>query len=315
MVLCLTEDDIKQLLTMDDCIEILDKLFKDEANGRAENKPTIEFNPPGGGMFRIKAGIIDSWDSIGLKAYTIAGGRRLVFVFNLKTGFDGIVDSVHLTQIRTGAVSGLATRYMAREDARTVGIIGTGKEARTQLEAVSRVRALTHVKAYSRSAENRERYAIEMSKKLDLEVEPVDSAQTCVKGADIVITATGSSTPVLMGEWLEEGMHINAIGATTMFKRELDENAIGRCDRIVVEHLPQAEAELGQLLYAASRGKMRWTTVHEMKDIVSGAIPGRTSPKQITLVSTIGVGTEDVAVAAEMMKKARALGIGSELPL
>jgi len=217
--------------------------------------------------------------------------------------------------MRTGAVSAVGTRYMARPESSTLGIIGTGHEARTQLEAIVRVRTLKHVKAFSRSPDNRANFAREMSAKLGIPVEPVTSGEDCVHDVDIVVTASSANDPVLSGAWLSEGTHINAIGATGIFRRELDEDAIARATIVVVEHLPQAEAELGELLYAESRGKLRWNQVREIKDIVGGALPGRTSPSDITLFDTIGVGTEDVAVAAHLLRKARALSVGTDLPI
>jgi ornithine cyclodeaminase/alanine dehydrogenase-like protein (mu-crystallin family) len=132
---------------------------------------------------------------------------------------------------------------------------------------------------------------------------------------DIVVTASSANDPVLFGEWLREGTHVNAIGATTVFRRELDEEAVARANVVVVEHLPQAEAELGELLYAESHGKLRWSLVRELKDIVGCVIPGRSAPGDITLFDSIGVGTEDVAVAAHLLQKARSLSIGAELPI
>lgn len=313
MVLHLNEDEVKSLLSMDECIQVLEELFQQEALGKAENKPTTEFHLPGS-FFRLKSGVVYGANALGFKTYS-GRGRRLVFVFDLQTGIDGIVDAVALTQIRTGAMSGLATRYMARPESERVGIIGTGKEARTQVEALSRVRPIRQVRAYSRSPENRHNFAVEMTEKLGLPVEPAESGEECVKDADIVVTATGANEPVLFGSWLAEGTHVCAVGATTMFRRELDEEAVTRAATIVVEHLPQAEAELGELLYAESRGKLHWGLVRELKDVVSGALRGRNAPEDITLFDSIGVGTEDVAVAAYLMKKARSISVGTELPL
>ena len=232
-------------------------------------------------MFRLKAGGNYYMNKFGFKGYGGGGGRRLVFVYDLQQGLEAILDSIYLTQLRTAAVSAVATRYMARPEAATLGIIGTGKEARTQLEAINKVRPLKHVKAYSRSAENRENFAREMSERTGVPVEPVESGEECVRNVDIATTITSASEPVLFGAWLAEGTHINGIGATTMFRRELDEEAVARSSPVVVEHLPQAEAELGQLIYAAARGKLRWPLVRELKDVVSGLIRGRAGPRTL----------------------------------
>jgi alanine dehydrogenase len=314
MVLHLGEGLVKELLTMDECIEVLDDLFQQEARGQAENTPTTEFHLPGAGFLRLKAGLIDGSDCLGFKTYS-PRGRRLVFVYDLQAELQGIVDAIHLTQVRTGAMSAVATRYMARPGSATLGIMGTGKEARTQVEALSRVLKLQQVKAYSRNPENRERFAKEMSQRLELNVEPVDTPEASIKDVDVVVTATSANTPILPGAWLQPGMHVNAIGATGMFRRELDEDAILRAAIVVVEHLPQAQAEIGELIHLAQRGKLRWSAVRELRDVVSGAIPGRSHPEDLTLFDSIGVGTEDVAVAAHLIRKARAARMGTELAM
>jgi ornithine cyclodeaminase/alanine dehydrogenase-like protein (mu-crystallin family) len=314
MVLHLDEDEVKRLLTMDDCIQVLDDLFHQEARGEAENKPMTEFYVQGGGFLRMKAGIVDAAGAIGFKTYS-GPGRRLVFVLDTKANLLGIVDAVHLTQVRTGAVSAVATRYMARPESASIGILGTGKEARTQLEALVRVRPITRIKAYSRDPEHRATFSAEMSKRLDVEVEPVESAEACVKDADIVVTATSTNTPILPADWIEDGMHICAVGATGMFRRELDENSIARASIVVVENLDQAKEELGDLAQAVQRGKLRWSHMHELRDVVSGLVPGRNAPEDVTLFDSIGVGTEDVAVAAHLLTKARAESAGTELDM
>lgn len=314
MVLHLTEADVKALLPMDECIDVLDELFRQEAAGQVENMLTQEFAPPQG-FFRLKSGAIWSQNTVGFKIYGGGRNRRMIFLWDHAEGLAGIVDSVALTQIRTGALSGLATRYMARPEATTVGIIGTGKEARTQLEAMAAVRPIRGARAFSRNPDNREKYADEMAEKLGFAVEPVDSGEECVKDVDIVITATGANQPVLEGKWLAAGAHINAIGATTLFRRELDEEAITRSSTVVVEHLATAEAECGELIWAATRAKLRWSQVRELKDIVMGDIPGRRSADEITLFDSIGVGAEDVAVAIHLIERAKARGVGREVDL
>jgi ornithine cyclodeaminase/alanine dehydrogenase-like protein (mu-crystallin family) len=312
-IIFLSESDVKSLLTMNDAIDHLDELFKQEALGKVEHLPTAELHLPRG-AFRIKTGGTYYMNSFGFKAYS-GGGRRIVYLYDVREGLQAILDVIHLTQVRTGAASALATKYMARPEAETVGIIGSGKEARTQLEAVNCVRNLKHVKVYSRNPENREAFASEMSERIGVEVEPVASGEECVKNTDMVITITSASDPVLFGPWLEEGMHISGVGATGMYRRELDDEAIARCDSIVVEHLPVAMHECGELIHAANRGLIRWPLVRDIKDVVSGAFPSRTKPSDITLFDSIGIGAEDVAIADYVVRKAREKGIGTPLPM
>jgi ornithine cyclodeaminase/alanine dehydrogenase-like protein (mu-crystallin family) len=264
------------------------------------------------GTLKIKAGGTYGMNTYGFKAYP--AGANIVLVYDVDTGLEGILEARGLTEARTGAVSAVGTKFMARPEATTMGIIGTGREARAQLASICRVRPFKKIKAYSRNAENRETFAREMSEKLGIEVVPVESSSECVHDVDVVTTITSTSEPVFDGNDLSEGTHINAVGATSMNRREIDEITVGRADIVVVEHKPQAEAELGELHYASDQGTFDWSNIVELKDIVGGAVPARRGPEDITLFDTIGVGAEDVAVATHVLRRARALGVGTELP-
>lgn len=317
MILYISDDELRSLASIEESAQVIEDLFIQESVAQAENKPTVELTIPNG-FFRLKAGVAYGYNCYGFKAYggIRRAGRYLVFVYNLETAeLEGIVEARGLTEIRTGAVSALATRYMARPDARTIGIIGTGREARAQVAALCKVRPIRSIKAYSRTAERREAFAQEMSEKLSIDVVPVRSAGECVRGADIVVTITSAKDPVLEGAWLDEGTYICAVGATTPNRRELDDEAVARAGTIVVEHLPQARAELGELLSAVEHGKLNWGKVRELKDIVGGQVPGRASPNEINLFDSIGVGTEDIAIASFALKKARELNLGQALPM
>jgi ornithine cyclodeaminase/alanine dehydrogenase-like protein (mu-crystallin family) len=297
---------------MDACIEVIEELFRQEMEGTVENRPTTELKLPKG-ILRLKAGGTYGLNTFGFKAYP-AGGRYLVFVYDLDSGFDGIVEARGLTEFRTGAVSVVGTRYMARQGSETMGIIGTGREARAQLAYLAAALSLKSVKAYSRNEENRERFAEEMSAALSIEVEAVSSAKECVRDVDIVTTITNANDPVLEGAWLREGTHINAVGATTANRRELDDEAVARATTVVVEHLPQAREECGELLHAEAAGLFDWNRAVELKDVVAGRVNARSSDTDITLFDTIGVGSEDVALATYALRMARSQGRGVELP-
>jgi ornithine cyclodeaminase/alanine dehydrogenase-like protein (mu-crystallin family) len=177
------------------------------------------------------------------------------------------------------------------------------------------VRPIKTARCYSRSAEKREAFAAEMSAKFGVPVEPVESGAACVAGMDVVCTITSANDPVLKGEWLEPGMHLNAIGATSLYRREVDEQAVKRSGTIVVENRDQAKHECGELIYAAERGILRWSRVHELGQVVSGAVPGRRAQDEITQFNGLGVASEDVAVAAYVHKLALERGMGVELPI
>ena len=313
MPIYLSDEDVRSLITPDECADIIEKLCLDEAAGLTEQATTTELHLPKG-PFRVKVGGAYGFNSYGLKAYLGNAGYR-VLVYDLDTGLEGFVEAFAMTELRTGAVSAVAAKYLAEPSASTLGIVGTGREARAQLTALSRVRKLTKVRAFSRSPENRTAFAREMSERLELDVEAVDSAETCVRNSEIVLTITSANEPVVSGAWLEDGAFVCGVGATGKYRRELDEDAVARAKTVVVESRPVAEAECGELIYAVDRGKLRWSQVYELKDIVSGRIAARTDPADITLFDSIGTGAQDVAVAAVALKKARAKGIGVDLPL
>jgi ornithine cyclodeaminase len=311
--LYLTDAEVRSLITPEDAARVIEDMFLDESRGLSEQTPTTELRLPTG-PFRVKVGGVYGANSFGFKAYLGNAGYR-VFVYDLERGFDGLVEAYELTELRTGAVSAVAAKYLARPDAETLGIIGTGREARAQLRAISGVRKLRKVRAYSRSAENRETYASEMREALGLDVVAVGSAEECVRAADIVVTITSANAPVFDGAWLAPGTFVCGVGATGSFRRELDEEAVGRAATVVVEFLPMALEECGELIHAVNRGRLRWNTVRELKDIVSGLIPPRRSNDDITLFTSIGTGAEDVAMASFVLKAARQKEIGLELPI
>ena len=254
----------------------------------------------------------------GYKAYTTfpgGGSKFLVMLYHPETGeLLSVMEAGALGQIRTGAASGLATRYMSRADASTVGIIGTGYQARTRLEAVCAVRAVKTVRAFSRTTEKREAFASRMSQRLNVKVVPVESPEECVRGADIAITITTSREPVLKGDWLAEGSHINAAGGNHWMRREIDDKAVERADLIVVDDLEQAKAECGDLIWPVERGAFRWTMARELGEVVSGGLGSQRHDNSISLFESQGVAIEDVAAAIHVYHKARERGMGQELP-
>jgi alanine dehydrogenase len=313
MVLYLNQAEVRSLISVEEAATQIEELFLQEARGEVANRPTTELPLPRG-FFRLKAGMTPGFGSYGFKAY--GTGRYTVFVYNIENNaLEGVVDAYGLTEIRTAAVSAVGAKYMAKPGSRTLGIIGTGREARAQVPAICAAVPIASVKAYSRGAEHREQYAHEMTGRLGIPVTAVDSGEECVQGSDIVVTMTNARDPVLAGAWLSPGAFICAVGATTPERRELDDEAVRRAGTIVVEHLPQAQAECGELRYAVERGDLKWDRVTELRDVVSGRIPGRRGPEEITLFDTIGIGSEDVALATCALAKARERGCGVELPL
>jgi ornithine cyclodeaminase/alanine dehydrogenase-like protein (mu-crystallin family) len=239
----------------------------------------------------------------------------LVMLYDYESGeLLSCMEGGRLGQIRTGAASGLATRHMAKAGASSVGVIGSGFQARTQLEAVCAVRDIKEVRVFSRRQERREQFAQRMGEALGLEITPVESAQDCVSGVDVAITVTSSRDPVLEGEWLAPGVHVNAAGGNHWMRREIDEATITRSEVIVVDDLDQAKVECGDLLYTEGRGTFRWDMAHELREVIAGRVTGRPSDQAVTLFESMGVALEDIAAAQLVYRKAKEQGIGQELP-
>lgn len=315
MALYLTEADVKQLLTMEDALRVVEEAFWQWDAGQVTNRPRQRIRI-GRGHLQTMAAAYPALGVMGFKAYASGGRGFLVNLYSAETGeLLAIVEGSYLGAVRTGAASGVATKHMAREDASVVGIIGTGNQARTQLAAVCAVRPVREVKAFSRTAEKRAAFAKDVSASLGVRVRVVDSAEECVKGSHIVITITPSLEPVFKGEWLSEGTHIVAAGSNHWMRRELDETAIRRCAVIVADDVEDARIECGELIWAVERGAVRWEQVRELREVVAGRSPGRLSDKDITLFESQGLAIEDVAAAEHVYRLARERGVGRELPM
>ncbi len=319
MALFLNESEVRGLLTMKECIAALETAFMHASNGLAENVPRKRIRLPRGFLHVMSAAAVASdMTGFGYKAYTTFPRGESKFLMMLYDSENGgllsVMEAGNLGQIRTGAASGLATSLMASEQAETVGIIGTGFQARSQLEAVCAVRSIKNIRAFSRNPANREAFASRMTQRLDVEVTPADTAEECVHGADVAITITDSRDPVLLGQWLKDGAHVNAAGGNHWLRREVDEETVTKSSVVVVDDLDQAKAECGDLIWPAERGAFRWTKVNTLADLVSRKAAGRLGASDVTLFESQGVAIEDVAAALHVYKKARERGVGQELP-
>src|SRR5207249_10936858 len=226
-----------------------------------------------------------------------------------------VIQADRLGQQRTGAASGVATKYFARDDASTVGIVGTGWQAQSQLEAVCAVRPIRWVRCYGRDKDHREAFAKKMSALLGVTVQVAASAEEAIRGAEVAIAATNAPQPVIYGEWLRSGCHINAIGANRLETRELDDAAVRRCAFVATDSIEQAREESGDLVEPMKRGLLTWDRVHEISEVVAGKVRGRTSADDITLFKSHGIAIEDLAAAALVYERARDRGIGKSISL
>jgi ornithine cyclodeaminase/alanine dehydrogenase-like protein (mu-crystallin family) len=318
MTLLLTEADVRSLLTMPIALEVVEESLRQQGNGELVLNPRRRIKLPDNALLHYMAAADPIRGYIGMKIYTVARGvaRFVVPLFRSTTGeMAALIEADALGQIRTGAASGVATKYLANANARTAGIIGTGYQARTQLEAVAAVRHLERVRAFGRGPERRAKFCTEMSASIGVPVEPANSGEEAVRGAEIIITATSATKIVLEGAWLLPGMHINAMGANWPQKRELDAAAVGRADKIIVDSVEQARMEAGDLIQAFGKDQLRWNAVQELSQIVTGKEPGRAAVDQITLFKSNGIATWDLAAAVRVYELAVARGMGQPIPI
>ncbi len=317
VALFLTEAEVAELLPMAAALEAVEAAIKAQGLGLAINEPRRRIRTPGG-MLHVMSGAVLPAGLLGFKAYTTfrAGAKFLVMLYSADDGrLLAVMQADKLGQLRTGAASGVATKYLARPDASVLGVIGAGWQAESQVEAVCQVRPINLVRVYSRTPERRAEFAARMAERLGIRVEAVESALDAVKDADVVVTITTSRDPVLLGEWLRPGMHINAAGSNSLLRRELDDEAIKRADLIFVDSKDQARIESGDLLGPIERGLISWEAVYELGQVVAGLHPGRQSADQITLFESHGLAIWDVAAAGVVYERARERGVGREIDL
>ena len=318
MTLHINEAEVRELLTMQMAMDAVEEISRKQADGRVVLHPRRRFElPAGGGFFHYMAAMDTEAGFIAMKQYTYVKGalRFLVPLYEISTGaLLALIEGEFLGQQRTGAASGVATKYLARKNARTAAILGTGGQAGTQLEAIAAARKLDSVRVYGRDEDRRVKFCKEMSQRLGLAVHPAASAAEAVRGADIVNTATTSAKPVLDGHDIAEGAHINAIGANHAHKRELDDTAIARADVIFVDSIEQSKQEAGDLIIPFQQQPRKWEAVRELDQLIAGKVSGRANDKQITLFKSNGIAAWDLAVAEKIYALAKQKNLGRELP-
>ncbi len=293
----ITEKQVRELLPVHECIEVLRRAFSLEF----VNIPRYRLKSPNS-LLHVMSASAPGLGIIGLKTYTTtrSGNTFVVLLFDEKDGtLKAIVEADALGRIRTGAASGLATDLLAAPQTRIGAVIGTGIQGETQLLAIDAVREFEEIRIYSRSAENRTAFVDRLRGRTRSPVVERDSAEACIRGADVICTITSSREPVVRGEWLKPGCHINAAGVNWANKRELDETAVRRCELIVVDDLEQSKIESGDLILVPA---FDWTTVRELSDVVSGKVK-RSSPDQITLFKSNGIALEDIVAADYLLFK------------
>jgi alanine dehydrogenase len=312
----LTEADVQRLVTVKDAIATLEELFATWGQPSTANIPRRRARLPGGAL-NLMGASYGAKNVYGLKAYAaMKGGQFHTLLYSSVDGkLKAMIEADLFGQLRTGAASGLATKLMANPDARTLGMIGTGRQSRTQAVAVCAVRPIKRVNVFARTPESRESYARSLEKELGIEVRPAPSAEACVAEADVVVTITKSAEPVCRAGWLAKGVHVNAAGANSGDRRELDGETVLRATVKVTDHVEQARTEAGEFRDLVAAEKLDWSDVRELGEVVTGKIKGRTSPSDLTLFKSLGIALEDVAFGELVYQRALAAGVGKPMPI
>jgi alanine dehydrogenase len=317
MPLLLREQHVTELLDIETAISAVEEVLRDQAEGQATNRPRYRVATPTSQLHVLAAG--DRRLGVyGLKTYTASrkGARFLVLLYESETGdLLAMIEADRLGQMRTGAASAVATKYMSRESAEVLGVFGTGWQAESQIMAVCAVRQIRSIKVYGRDAERRLAFARKMTTLLRTEVLAVASPEEAVRGCSIIVTATTSREPVFKGEWIEPATHINAAGSNFLSKAEIDVETIRRASVIAVDSIEQSKIEAGDLMPAIERGVISWESVTELGRIVAGRDPGRTSEDDITVFKSNGIALEDISTALRVYNLARERGVGEEIDL
>ena len=316
MALFLNEEVVRQLLTMPLTIEAVEESHKELSLARAIDIPRQRTRLPQTAL-HILQGALPGRDAIGYKAYTSnrSGIRFLVHVFSAASGTLRVVmEADYLGMMRTGAASGVATRWLARPDAEVLGVFGAGWQAEGNIEAVAAVRKLRKVKVFARNTERLAAFCAKMSDRLQIDVVPGASPEDTVRGSDIVSTITTASSPLFDAAWLSPGTHINAAGSNSLIRREVGEDVLKVSRPIVVDSVETALKEAGDLLPVMEKGRLSERQLVELGDIILGRHPGRSKPEDITLFESQGMAIQDISVAVRLEALARENGLGVELP-
>jgi alanine dehydrogenase len=310
--LYISENDVKALLNMGGAINALGVMFRAQGDGRAKNSPRQRAEYWGGRLNIMSAGAQSGRFAFKAYAGTRAPTVFHVMLYDMDHGLLAIIEAQALGRLRTGAATGIATDRLTAQTASTVGIIGSGGQARTQLQAVAAVRTLRSVQVFSRDALRLAAFCETMTAELGIPVRPAASAEACVADVAIVITATTSATPVIRDAWLPRVVHINAMGANAASRMELEPASYARAGLIVTDDRDQAHIEAAEIIHAVAAGQKTWMDVKELSDLFASDGPGQTGG--VTIFKSLGAALEDLAVASVIYDRAMETGRGHRLP-
>jgi alanine dehydrogenase len=321
MPVLLTEFDVRTVLPMDDLIDAMARALVQFSTGGVQQPLRTIIDAGGGrGFFGVMPARLSSPPALGTKLVSVFPGNTranlpshlaTIILHDPETGeLLAVMDGRYITEARTAAVSAVATRLLARADAATVGIIGSGVQARSHLEALGHVRRLTDVRVWSPSDEHLSAFVREMRHRTQARLVPALSAQEAVSGADIVVLATAARKPVVESGWIADGAHICAVGACRPDQREMD-TALLRRAQLFVDSRTGALAEAGDIVIPLAEGAIDESHIRgELGEVAAGRVPGRTSPAEVTLFKSLGMAVEDVAAAQLAYERATARGLG-----
>lgn len=310
----LTEADVDRLADMDLALRTVEASFERQGRGVSANVGRRRARTAQGAL-QFMGAADPRLGAMGAKLYPTVPGGRISFVvvlFDAASGaLSAVIEAGRLSGLRTGAASGVSVKHLAPPDVEAIGIIGSGRQARTQLEAVCAVQPSVRVRVYSRNPVNVERFVAEVAPTLDVDLEPAATAEAAVRGAQVVITATNAADPVVEADWIEPGAHVVAMGTNHPQHREFDSAAVARADRVFVDDLEGAKIECGDLICAVEDGAFQWGEAVEFGQVVAGRAPGRTAPDEITLFESQGIALWDIALGQIVLERAEAAGVGT----
>lgn len=301
MTLFITEKQVEEILSIDKTVELLEDAMKSLSTGKGFNSPRkrLPASYKGGNLHFMAA----SWPEKGIaghKSYVVTKGKATFVVVLYSTegkGLLAVVEANLLGQIRTGAASGLASKYLARKDSSKLAIIGSGFQAETQLEAIHSQFNLEEVKVFSRTKEKRDAFVNKMTKKLGLNIKSSQSSEEATKNSDIISLITNSKSPVISDEQITKGIHINAAGGNSWLRSELSSNSMGKFDFITTDDIDQAKTECKELMEATEQGITSWNRVYNLSSVINKEIIPRNDFHEITLYESLGIAIQDIAAA------------------
>jgi ornithine cyclodeaminase len=318
MVLFLNEDNVKELITMPLALEQVERALKDRALGKATDLPRTRVQTTAGIQHVLQAAAPEL-GYIGFKYYFSPPGKRgatYVHMISMDSGkLEAIVEAVWLGMTRTGAASGVASKYLANPGASVLAQIGAGFQGMGQLEAVVTALNIREARVYARTRDKLEAWCKKMADRLGIPVIAATSGPEAIKGAHVVNIMTKSTTPVIDGDWLQPGQHVNAAGSNALSRREIDAKTVARSALITVDSRGTARNECGDLIAAVETGRSSWDTLTEIGEVIAGRAPGRARQDDITLYESHGMGIQDIYTAAKLVELARSRKVGVELPM